>query len=639
MKRILFSLVIGLVACTACEQTGEVRNLPPACRITAPANGAQVEADRPLTVAWSATDEDARIARITLLAGGQNMGEIDPAATSCTLPAGTLAPGTLTLRLEVADDAGAEASAEATVTVLPPPVAPICRITHPTDGSRVRISEALEIRGEAADEDGTLRSVVLRVGGKVVPDVTAAPFAYALPVQDRTPGMLEIALEAEDDQGLRAEDRIRIEILPDLKAPACSILEPAADTEFPLGVPIRVRFSASDEDGRIVGAALACGDRTLHIDDPSTGEAVVETEGLSVGPLTLRLTVTDDDALEGSAEVGVLLTEPGAAPVCSLELPLSGVTHTHGDLLICGTGEDADGTIPAVKLTINGRPVEAIAAVPFSHLLPAAALPEGEVRIELTVTDDTGLTASARADLITVGRSGTMTDPRDGRTYRTVQLGERVWMAENLAYLPAVHNWSEGSNVAANAGGKFYYVVGYVGNDPQTAKTTDFYRDAGVLYNWWAAMDDAAAGDPEAMPSGVRGVCPEGWHLPSKAEYDELFAWVAVQIPDAYAVNGEKNVTGALRCRKGWSPKSDAAYPQLALGGLELFGFGAYPGGQRTATGGFSNQEQYLFLWHTAFAPAVNNGGYVTMRYDKYSPSISYTSVNRGHSVRCLRDY
>lgn len=639
MKRLPILLILILSAFCGCEHNEEARNLPPECRITAPQDGARIPAHEPLTVAWNATDEDGRIARIALLANGRSAGTIAADATSCTLPSASLTPGELRLRLEVTDDAGAEAVAEVTVTLLPEPVAPTCTITHPADASRIRCSEELVIRGEGRDEDGVLRRIVLRVGGKAVDQVTEVPFAYPLPVEGRVPGELEIVLEVEDDAGLKAEDRVRIEILPDLKAPLCTILEPVEGAEFPQGVPIRLRYTASDEDGRIVGASLLCGEQTVTLDDPAAGEAVIETRDLTTGPLNLRLTVMDNDGLECSDEVGVLLNEPGAAPVCTLDLPLAGVAYSRDDLMIRGTGEDADGTIAGVSLTVNGRPVEAVRTLPFDYLLPASELPTGEVRIELAVTDDTGLTGSAHTDITVVDRLGTMTDPRDGKTYRTVLLGQRVWMAENLAYLPQVHKWSEGSNVGADAGGKFYYVFGYVGNDPEAAKTTDFYRDGGVLYNWWAAMDDAPAGDPEAMPSGVRGICPQGWHLPSRAEYEELIAWVDGQIPDTYTAVNQKNINGALRSYAGWSSKTDAAYPQLALGGLELFGFRAYPAGQRTATGGFSNQQQYMFLWHTAFAPAVNNGGYVTLRYDRYEPAISYTSVNRGHSVRCVRDY
>ena len=105
---------------------------------------------------------------------------------------------------------------------------------------------------------------------------------------------------------------------------------------------------------------------------------------------------------------------------------------------------------------------------------------------------------------------GTFTDKRDGKTYRTVQIGSQTWMAENLNY-----NYNEGT-------AKSYC---YDNNPDNCTKY-------GRLYMWSAAMDSAGAfsakgkkcGDgTECKPSGtIRGVCPEGWHLPNKNEWIKL---------------------------------------------------------------------------------------------------------------------
>lgn len=74
------------------------------------------------------------------------------------------------------------------------------------------------------------------------------------------------------------------------------------------------------------------------------------------------------------------------------------------------------------------------------------------------------------------------TDARDGRTYRTTQIENQIWLAENLAYKPVSGEYWSWNNDTS-------YVAKY-----------------GYLYSWQTAQN----------------VCPVGWHLPSKAEFEAL---------------------------------------------------------------------------------------------------------------------
>lgn len=109
----------------------------------------------------------------------------------------------------------------------------------------------------------------------------------------------------------------------------------------------------------------------------------------------------------------------------------------------------------------------------------------------------------------------TFTDTRDGTIYKMVTIGNQVWMAENLKYLPSVVGPTVGS-IATPC----YYVYDYNGTSVSEAKKTENYTTYGVLYNWPAAMANTKSSS--SNPSGVQGVCPAGWHLPSDAEWTEL---------------------------------------------------------------------------------------------------------------------
>ncbi len=88
-------------------------------------------------------------------------------------------------------------------------------------------------------------------------------------------------------------------------------------------------------------------------------------------------------------------------------------------------------------------------------------------------------------------------------------------MAKNLAYLPDVVKPDSGSQTTP-----LYYVYDYNGTSVNAAKETENYTIYGVLYNWAAAM--AGSESSSNNPSGVQGICPQGWHIPSDAEWTQL---------------------------------------------------------------------------------------------------------------------
>lgn len=111
---------------------------------------------------------------------------------------------------------------------------------------------------------------------------------------------------------------------------------------------------------------------------------------------------------------------------------------------------------------------------------------------------------------------GTMTDKRDGQTYKTVRLYEQTWMAENLRYIPEQHFTISPTEPR-------YYVI--FDNDLNTELGRGSVEAYGVFYNLPAALQGEkllTVGEERR----VRGVCPEGWHLPSQQEWDTLAQFV-----------------------------------------------------------------------------------------------------------------
>src|SRR6056297_3339950 len=105
----------------------------------------------------------------------------------------------------------------------------------------------------------------------------------------------------------------------------------------------------------------------------------------------------------------------------------------------------------------------------------------------------------------------------DGNWYHTVPIGNQCWMKENMR----VTHYEDGTEISHVTGDTEW------DNLTETDKAWCYYDNSdslgniyGALYTWAAAMNGAASSNDN--PSGVQGVCPDGWHLPSDEEWKEL---------------------------------------------------------------------------------------------------------------------
>ena len=252
---------------------------------------------------------------------------------------------------------------------------------------------------------------------------------------------------------------------------------------------------------------------------------------------------------------------------------------------------------------------------------------------------------------------GKMIDPRDNHEYKIVTIGEQIWMAENLAYLPSV---SKPEDAATSDGDPLYFVFNYDGKDVNAAKATKEYKTYGVLYNWYAAMNqkNATGGNADAIPSGIQGICPNGWHLPSKAEWKKLENFVADELAPVEGnvwTDDEGNKYSDKDCKNVWSAltgKLDAdgwgesgmidENPDLAKGPRDTYGFNVIPAGQCYQSGSFEmpKSQSRTDFWSTDQATY----GAGTVYFSNMSYGLGYSSdkggiqVKRGLSVRCVKD-
>ena len=225
--------------------------------------------------------------------------------------------------------------------------------------------------------------------------------------------------------------------------------------------------------------------------------------------------------------------------------------------------------------------------------------------------------------------AATLTDI-DGNTYNTVQIGSQCWMKENLR-----------TTRYAN------YTEIPLGN---TTSNDDPYRYApnnnennvatyGYLYNWAAVMHGASSSS--ANPSGVQGVCPTGWHVPSDAEWKQMEMAVGMSQSDAENSGWRGDIAAKLSGNIGWTPSPNAnAAGNLSAPDRNSSGFSALPAGWIAG-------DYYDFFSFGATFWSATEDDMNDIVWDEWERSISYceATVGRVHqtpdyglSVRCLRD-
>ena len=222
----------------------------------------------------------------------------------------------------------------------------------------------------------------------------------------------------------------------------------------------------------------------------------------------------------------------------------------------------------------------------------------------------------------------TLTD-YDGNVYNTVTIGTQCWMKENLKTTHYSDGWPiEWRNWEWSNEVPYYYYPN---------QNIDNVAEYGLLYNWPAVMRNSPATD--SLPSGVQGICPPGWHVPSDAEWTAMTNYVTNH-PE-YHCNG--SIGKAFADSIGWQNSNISCSPGNDLFTNNSTGFSARPAG--------TTESDYRELGKRAWFWSASRHSYF---YLPIARALYYTEIDiantglwevnglrpkQANSVRCLRDY
>lgn len=208
------------------------------------------------------------------------------------------------------------------------------------------------------------------------------------------------------------------------------------------------------------------------------------------------------------------------------------------------------------------------------------------------------LATPCKSDSTDTCEYGELVDDRDGQTYKTVKIGDQWWMAENLNY---------------EVDSSFCY------ND-----SAEYCGKFGRLYRWAATVGkserECGHGYTCSLPSGnIQGVCPSGWHLPSRVEWETLINAV-----------GGKSIAGIkLKSTSGWNHSGD---------GTDAFGFTALPAGYRLNHGDYYYKGGIADFWSSTERSSNYYAYNMYLSYDNDFASPGSNNKSYGYSVRCIQD-
>ena len=212
----------------------------------------------------------------------------------------------------------------------------------------------------------------------------------------------------------------------------------------------------------------------------------------------------------------------------------------------------------------------------------------------------------------------------DSNLYHTLQLGNQCWMKENMR----TTHFADGTEIPASQYMSSNQMRRYIPNND-----TNLIPTYGYMYNWVAAMHNTPSSS--SNPSGVQGVCPTGWHVPSHDEWMQLADFVGGQ-PQYFCGSNYTNIAKALASTTGWDASDELCAVGNASNGNNASGFSAYPSGYY-----FNNQRFFgsraFFLSSTQNDYGRVQGFCIVAGSSAVGTETTYLP-SEAYAVRCLRD-
>ena len=197
----------------------------------------------------------------------------------------------------------------------------------------------------------------------------------------------------------------------------------------------------------------------------------------------------------------------------------------------------------------------------------------------------------------------------DNNHYPTIEIGNQCWTRQNLK-----------STHYSNGNSADYY-------------TFDTTSIIGRFYTWTSAMHNSSSSS--SNPSGVQGICPTGWHLPSNSEWSTLFNYLKGQ-SNYWSNNNSTYIAAALAYTSYWTPSTVSYTPGSSTSTNNASGFSAVAAGG-SENGDWTNYGTKAYFWSSTQISSTNSYACV-INYNSPTVSTSTQTKTKALPVRCVKN-
>jgi gliding motility-associated-like protein len=371
----------------AATTTVIANNVPPTVALTAPGNNASFVAGTSITITASASDNGGSITKVEFYNGATKLGEDASSPYSFTWP--SVPAGTYSITAKATDNQNAmNTTSASTITVTANNVPPIVALSAPANNALIVAGSSITLTATTSDSDGTISKVEFFNGATKLGEDATTPYSFVW--NSVVAGNYELTAKATDNKNATTvSNKVNISVKAANAIPTVAITSPSNHSIFPTGTAVTFVVSASDGNGSVTKVEFYNG--AVKLGEDLTSPYDFAWNNIPVGSYAITAKATDNDNAVTTSQPVTITIKNTLNPTANagddvfLTLPENSAT-------LNGSGSSSDGSALTFLWSQVSGPSTIVIEDNASQTIDLNNLVEGTYTLELSVSDEKGLT-------------------------------------------------------------------------------------------------------------------------------------------------------------------------------------------------------------------------------------------------------